>query len=88
MVLDLCWTEVLAKTDTSIFSGIVGIFQYWYRYRNNSIASLKTRVNLSFHPRLSTEEDAGDEDWLKVGMLPVGQVGAKHRQVACASLLN
>ncbi len=29
-VTDLCQTGVLADTGTSIFSGIRGIFQYWY----------------------------------------------------------
>ncbi len=36
MVLDLCQTGVLADSNTSIFSGVGGIFRSWYRYRNNS----------------------------------------------------
>ncbi len=43
---------------------------------------------LSCNPLSSTEEEAGDEERHRVGLLSVGQVGAKHRQLASTSLLS
>ncbi len=46
MVLDLCWTGVLSDTDTGIFSGIRGIF-HWYWYHNNSTSVLVLLAKVS-----------------------------------------
>ncbi len=41
-----------------------------------------------FQQLLGTEGEAGDEERRGVDWLSVGQVGSKHRWLACASLLN
>ncbi len=48
------------------------------------------RVNLilAFGCFRAPEGEAGDEEQRRVGLLSVGQVGAKHQRLACASLLN
>ncbi len=52
-------------------------------------ARSKKTVNLSLaFSLLSTEGEAEDEERRGVGLLSVGQVGAKYQQLACASSLN
>ncbi len=51
---------------------------------------IRANLTLALHPLplLSTDVRAEDEEQRRVDLLPVGQVGAKHWQLACASLLN
>ncbi len=53
-------------------------------------ARFRTRVNLSlaFSCFRALDGEAGDEERRGVSLLSVGQAGAKHRRLVCASLLQ
>ncbi len=48
------------------------------------VVSSKSESQFVFQTLSSTEGEAGDEGWRGVDLLPVGQVGAKHQQLAGA----
>ncbi len=53
-----------------------------------NIAQNDSESQFGFQLLLSTEGEAGDKERHGVGLLSAGQVGAKHRWLACVSLLN
>ncbi len=48
----------------------------------------ESESQFDFETLSSSEGEAGDEERSGVDLVSVGQVGDKHQQVACASLLN